>query len=80
MVVFLCYRKNFAGTQKRVRIIQGKRTIDVWVVNVLLYLFSRGIKSESESATANEPSVVCLFEHDSTGTGLVFAHTFNRIL
>ena len=29
MFVFLSYRKNFVGTQKRVRIIQGKRAIGV---------------------------------------------------
>ena len=34
--VFLSYRKNFVGTQKRVRIIQGNQTIGVRAVEVLL--------------------------------------------
>ena len=34
--VFLSYRKNFVGTQKRVRISRGKRTIDVRVIEVRL--------------------------------------------
>ena len=33
---FLNYRNNFPGTQKRVRIIQGKRAIIVRVIEVLL--------------------------------------------
>ena len=37
LIVFLRYRKNFVGTQKRVRIIQGKRAIGVRAIEVLLY-------------------------------------------
>ena len=36
--VFLSCRKNFVGTQKRVRISHGKRAIGVRAVEVLLYL------------------------------------------
>ena len=36
-LVFLNYQKNFVGTQKRVRIIQGKRGIGVRVIEILLY-------------------------------------------
>ena len=32
--VFLSYRKNFAGTQERVRISHGKRAIDVRAIEV----------------------------------------------
>ena len=35
--VFLSYRKNFIGTQKRVRICHGKRVIGVWAIEVRLY-------------------------------------------
>ena len=35
--VFSTYRKNFIGTQKRVRIIHGKRAIGVRAIEVLLY-------------------------------------------
>ena len=36
--VFLSCRKNFVGTQKRVRISHGKRAIGVRAIEVLLYL------------------------------------------
>ena len=36
--VFLSYRKNVVGTQKRVRISHGKRAIGVRAIEVLLYL------------------------------------------
>ena len=36
--VFWTYRKNFIGTQKRVRMIHGKRAIGVRDIEVLLYL------------------------------------------
>ena len=36
--LFCCYRKNFAGTQKRVRIHHGKRAIGVRAIEVRLYL------------------------------------------
>ena len=35
--VLLIYRKNFVGTQKRVRISHGKRAIGVRAIEVLLY-------------------------------------------
>ena len=35
--VFLSYRKNFVGTQKLVRISQGKRAIGVRAIEVRLY-------------------------------------------
>ena len=38
ILVFLSYRKNFLGTQKRIWIIQGKQAIGVRVIKVLLYL------------------------------------------
>ena len=37
MFVFLCCRKNFLGTQKRVRIRHSKRAIGVRVIEVFLY-------------------------------------------
>ena len=37
MFVFLSYWKNFVGTEKRVRIIQGKRAIRVRAIEVILY-------------------------------------------
>ena len=37
--VLLIYRKNFVGTQKRVRISHGKRAIGVRAIGVRLYLF-----------------------------------------
>ena len=36
---FLSYRKGFVGTEKRVRIIQGKRAIRVRAIEVILYVF-----------------------------------------
>ena len=36
--VFLSYRKNFKGTQKRVRINHGKRAIGVRAIKFRLYL------------------------------------------
>ena len=45
--VFLSYRKNFIGTQKRVRIIQGKRAIGVQGIEVLLYIHSTPVISNS---------------------------------
>ena len=36
--VFLSYWKNFLGTEKRVRIIHGKRAIRVRAIEVILYL------------------------------------------
>ena len=36
--IFLSYRKNFLGTQKRLRISHGKRAIGVRVKEVLLYV------------------------------------------
>ena len=38
--VFLSYRKNFAGTNKRVRISHGKRTIIVRAIEVRLNMAS----------------------------------------
>ena len=38
VIVFLSYRKNFKGTQKRVRINHGKRAIGVRVIEVRLYV------------------------------------------
>ena len=35
--VFLSYRKNFVGTEKRVRIIHGERAIRVRAIEVILY-------------------------------------------
>ena len=35
--VFLSYWKNFVGTEKRVRIIHGKRAIRVRAIAVILY-------------------------------------------
>ena len=35
--VFLSYRKNFVGTQKRVRISHDKRAIDVRAIEIRLY-------------------------------------------
>ena len=37
MLVFLSYRKNFLGSQKRVRISHGKRAIGVRAIEVRLY-------------------------------------------
>ena len=37
MFVFLSFRKNFVGTQKRVRISQSKRAISVRAIEVRLY-------------------------------------------
>ena len=37
--VFLSYWKNFVGTEKRVRIIHGKRAIRVRAIEVILYLY-----------------------------------------
>ena len=39
------YRKNFIGTQKRVRMIHGKRAIGVRAMGVLLYLHDSFIRS-----------------------------------
>ena len=38
MFVFLSYWKNFVGTEKRVRIIHGKRVIRVRAIEVILYV------------------------------------------
>ena len=38
MFVFLSYRKNFVGTQKRIQISHGKRAIGVRVIGVRLYM------------------------------------------
>ena len=35
--VFLSYCKNFVGTEKRVRIIHGKRAMRVRAIEVILY-------------------------------------------
>ena len=40
--VFLSYWKNFVGTEKRVRIIQGVRAIRVRAIVVILYIVSNG--------------------------------------
>ena len=37
-ICFLSYWKNIVGTQKRVRISDGKRVISVRVIEVLLYM------------------------------------------
>ena len=37
--VFLSYWKDFVGTEKRVRIIHGKRAIRVRAIEVILYIF-----------------------------------------
>ena len=39
---FLSYWKNFAGTEKRVRIIHGKRAIRVRAIEVILYICEHG--------------------------------------
>ena len=39
MYVFFSYRKNVVGTQKQVRIIQGKRAIGVRVIKVCNALY-----------------------------------------
>ena len=36
--VFLCYQKNFVGSQKRVQISHGKQAICVRTIKVRLYL------------------------------------------
>ena len=36
--VFMSYRKDFVGTQERVRISHGKRTISVQAIEVRLYI------------------------------------------
>ena len=41
MFVFLSYWKNFVGTEKRVRIIHGKRAIRVRTIEVILYTVTR---------------------------------------
>ena len=38
--VFLRYRKNFSGTQKRVRIYNGKRAIGVRAIKIRLFLLT----------------------------------------
>ena len=38
MFVLLSYRKNFVGTQKRVRISHGKRAISVRTIEIRLYM------------------------------------------
>ena len=38
MIVFLIYRKNFVGTQKRVRISHGERAIGVRAYEIRLYI------------------------------------------
>ena len=40
--VFLSYRKNIVGTQKRVRMSHGKRAIEVRVIEILLYSIYTG--------------------------------------
>ena len=40
--VFLSYRKNFVGTQKRVRISHGKRATGVRAIEVRLYMHDGG--------------------------------------
>ena len=40
--VFFSYKKNFQGTQKRVRISHGKRAICARIIEVLLYCENRG--------------------------------------
>ena len=42
--VFLSYWKDFVGTEKRVRIIQGKRAIRVRTIEVILYFDSKGVR------------------------------------
>ena len=37
-ICFLQYWKNFVGTEKRVRIIQGKRAIRIRAIEVILYI------------------------------------------
>ena len=37
-ICFLSYWKNFVGTEKRVRIIHGKRAIRVRAIEVILYI------------------------------------------
>ena len=49
--VFLSYRKNFVGTQKRARIIEGKRAIGVLVIEVSLYFLRT---DEGERREMNE--------------------------
>ena len=39
MFIFCCYQKNFIGTQKRVRISHGRRSIAVQAIEGLLYVF-----------------------------------------
>ena len=40
MFVFLSYWKDFVGTEKRVRIIHGKRAIAVRAIEIILYVVS----------------------------------------
>ena len=50
--VFLSYWKDFVETEKRVRIIQGKRAFRVRAIEVILYLLVHGqvIKFDISSA------------------------------
>ena len=64
---FLSYRKNFEGTQKRVRIIKGKRAIGVRVIEVLQFM-SEGTLSyaaahiirQNSTLSLNQASFFCL--------------------
>ena len=38
-IFFLSYWKDFVGTEKRVRIVHGKRAIRVRAIEVILYIF-----------------------------------------
>ena len=41
--VFLSYWKDFVGTEKRDRIIHGKRAIRVRAIEVILYMSLKGV-------------------------------------
>ena len=47
--VLLIYRKNFVGTQKRVRISHGKRAIGVRAIEVRLYCVKDKMMSDNSS-------------------------------
>ena len=69
MVVFLSYWKTFVGTDKRVRIIHGKRTIRVRAIEVILYV---EINFQQQYTTS---TMACRFSKKSLCYTLTFHHT-----
>ena len=59
ILVFLSYRKNFVGTQKRVRISHGKRAIGVRAIEVRLYIMSPGTATEDALASLATHRMPC---------------------